>query len=1168
MSTPDVAPALAADRSHAVQLGSFPLLDCPFYATINFPDCWCVLDPGFLEMGDWSLEDKETQDRLKTLRFFLRDPGVGVEAQYRRADGGFFVRVSVIPADAPGSSWGDPYGKGSRKANMRRLLGWITDDWEGEGNGKLIMGTNPDDANLSMRGIYTQLPDPPKPDFTDVSTSRAKDVELFSRLEGYEQLPGLKSTLRSYQMRSVAKMVRQELQPNTLVDLCCVPVPEAGREGRYYVNQSTYEIFTDPSTAQFPRGGILCEQMGVGKTLICLALILATLHQPCDAPPVDENTSLVVTGTALRTYPGLAYSRLRERLEEFPDAAESYKPIKPSLAMLCADVLARDDPSAANDTIITSDRNLRKLLCQTPFYYEFPIAILDNRLRNTRIDETTRSANRVYLSPATLVIVPAILLSQWRQEIDKHLEKNALRLCFVKAEDKMPELHHLLASDLVLLDVDKLGMEARKGSQSVLKQARWKRLLLDEGSLANQQTNVIRFARDLNIDRKWLITGTPTRNMHQGAEGETADIAGALPGGVQFSEGTKPVAEGSEAESKPTTSRDADAPLFANFDTGDEKPDRKADFEVEDQGNARTEDLTGWTKRDREDSNRFGGMLCNFLGADLFSLEGVTFRSVVSGKLCAKGGPSYGSVARMRELMENVMVKHRSGTVNEEIAVPPLTTVIQYLDLDPLQRTSYNALAALIAGNIYTVSAKSQGHFLHAKNKRAFQNVIFNLHLACFWYTSPEMNLLGSLEASQAHLNEAQMTEENRTLLEEAVQQLRSAIEDPVWSEWNSNVHFSLPFDASLLPEVIKVASTRSPNSNPNLVDAGMLLKLRNDNKGGVSLDELSTIAAIELAATSFAAQPTGKSKTSRGKKLDDGVSSQVKAPVPVSSETMVASRGKQRTTVHDVEGIDEQLQLARSNAAALRERPDHTDLPRPLPERMQTYSRSAKVNYVLHSILSAHEEDKFVIFGSVSEIGHLTEALDLADIKSCYVGAGVMSKIERRESLRKFEEPDVKVCMLELNLGARGLTMTLANRMIFLSPVWNLDVQAQAIKRIHRIGQTRPTKVEILVTRGTFEEEIARRETVSRTDEEEKLYSRAMVEKPRFVYTSHMPTFRFDARMAPHPPQAGDGEVVEVAQTDRKGKKRARTERSKRDMTPSAAQSSRPKKKAKTRFA
>ncbi|WVQ90583.1 hypothetical protein IAS59_004363 [Cryptococcus gattii] len=104
----------------------------------------------------------------------------------------------------------------------------------------------------------------------------------------------------------------------------------------------------------------------------------------------------------------------------------------------------------------------------------------------------------------------------------------------------------------------------------------------------------------------------------------------------------------------------------------------------------------------------------------------------------------------------------------------------------------------------------------------------------------------------------------------------------------------------------------------------------------------------------------------------------------------------------------------------------------------------------------------------------------------------------------------------MDLKLAARGLNLVNANRVIFLGPVWSSDIQAQAIKRVHRIGQTRPTLVQILVTEGTFEEDIARRSTISRSADEEQLYSRAMIENPRFVYTEKTQTSAFTVRFHP----------------------------------------------------
>lgn len=50
------------------------------------------------------------------------------------------------------------------------------------------------------------------------------------------------------------------------------------------------------------------------------------------------------------------------------------------------------------------------------------------------------------------------------------------------------------------------------------------------------------------------------------------------------------------------------------------------------------------------------------------------------------------------------------------------------------------------------------------------------------------------------------------------------------------------------------------------------------------------------------------------------------------------------------------------------------------------------------------------------------------------------------------------------------------ANHVFMLEPLLNAAVEAQAINRVHRGGQTRPTTVHRLVVRGTIEEEIERR--------------------------------------------------------------------------------------------
>lgn len=49
------------------------------------------------------------------------------------------------------------------------------------------------------------------------------------------------------------------------------------------------------------------------------------------------------------------------------------------------------------------------------------------------------------------------------------------------------------------------------------------------------------------------------------------------------------------------------------------------------------------------------------------------------------------------------------------------------------------------------------------------------------------------------------------------------------------------------------------------------------------------------------------------------------------------------------------------------------------------------------------------------------------------------------------------------------------ANHVFILEPLLNAAVEAQAVNRVHRGGQRRPTTIHRLVVLGTIEEDIAR---------------------------------------------------------------------------------------------
>lgn len=137
----------------------------------------------------------------------------------------------------------------------------------------------------------------------------------------------------------------------------------------------------------------------------------------------------------------------------------------------------------------------------------------------------------------------------------------------------------------------------------------------------------------------------------------------------------------------------------------------------------------------------------------------------------------------------------------------------------------------------------------------------------------------------------------------------------------------------------------------------------------------------------------------------------------------------------------------------------------------------SAKINALLTQlkrIKRAEPTTKSVVFSQ------FTSFLDL--LAPALTGAGIawlrfdgsMSQKERAKVLTEFaNRTNFTVLFLSLRAGGVGLNLTCAKRVFMMDPWWSFAVEAQAIDRVHRMGQTEEVTVTRYIVEGSIEEKM-----------------------------------------------------------------------------------------------
>ncbi|MEK7473700.1 MAG: SNF2-related protein [Patescibacteria group bacterium] len=149
----------------------------------------------------------------------------------------------------------------------------------------------------------------------------------------------------------------------------------------------------------------------------------------------------------------------------------------------------------------------------------------------------------------------------------------------------------------------------------------------------------------------------------------------------------------------------------------------------------------------------------------------------------------------------------------------------------------------------------------------------------------------------------------------------------------------------------------------------------------------------------------------------------------------------------------------------------DHPALADPRLPRVEELS--GKMGLALELVRQAHEGGKKVLLFSqfTGMLDILREALDLYGIEHVTIEGKTK---DRQAQVKRFaSDPKITVFLLSLRAGGTGLTLTEADTVILFDPWWNPMVEAQAMDRAHRIGQTQTVNVYKLVTKGTVEEKV-----------------------------------------------------------------------------------------------
>lgn len=748
----------------------------------------------------------------------------------------------------------------------------------------------------------------PNPDLDEAPDQYSHNA-MYDLLES--RIPGLTTTLYPYQRRSAALMCQKEVNPATFLDPRLLKMSDNTTTEEWYLDPVSGNPFREGRSYDGVSGGILAEEMGLGKTIICLALILTTRHLPTQGPDIY----------------GVAGPGKRPKVASLADMAASSAtrhgvPWKPYLKAFSNKT--GDDVTLYNAVL---DRNPgfylippeeRRVLCRRPPHPDTPVEL----------------PRKVYLSNGSLVIVPNNLVTQWRQEINKHTEGlRVLSMTLSKHNTSLlPDVEDLVKYDIVLFSqgrFEKVGREPGGYESSPLTHVHFKRCIVDEGhKLGNSRMgkkSVLLMGLDMmRFNARWIVTGTPSHGLY-GVEGSIAELSRGL------------------EDSRPTMPENGTS-------------SQKSSAEME-----------------RKDLDRIGAIAALYLKARPWAntvLEtGDTVAEWSKYVMLPKHDPkSCGNWDSLRSTLSSLIIRHPRADIGD--LLPPVHERRVVLEGSFQDRLSMNLFSMMIVFNAVQSERTDLDYFFHPKQRQHVLQIVSNMKQSSFFGSSffSRSDILTSVRTAEKFLEEQKVpiSEEDKTLLRDAIQLGHFAAENSL--RIHSNQFHEMPLAVEDFPGRAGPSWSLSGSGDPDettVTSASLILTLQKlifDTAGSPeALNSLLNGSLVQEGMLERQRLLMGQARQSDGEPVRSEI---------LAGNTRLGNDSPHKSRSHGINGVKAKKAI------------DPDAFKGPLERTKITATVSAKLSYLIDSILEHQEEDKIIVFYENENVAfYLSATLDVVSV-------------------------------------------------------------------------------------------------------------------------------------------------------------------------------------------